>query len=152
MPLWITAVVTLALASLGVVIIRRLSSLSARGWWLSGLGVLANILYTVVALYPLRPYDLESSLLVLAALPIGFIAQTVGAILCVKAIIQAPGAGDIRERLVLAANVLVLLASLMVLVMLGDGFYLLAAVPGGCLVTFTLFCIYYALQRAEQQA
>ena len=148
----VTTVVTVTLAGLGLVTIPRFSSLRARGWGLSGLGVLANMLYAAIALYPWRSNDPESSLLVLAALPIGFIAQTVGAVLCLKAIVLGPSAGDTVGRLALAGNLVVLLVALVVLVVLGGGFYLLAAVPGACLVAFIMFCIHYALQRAEQRA
>jgi hypothetical protein len=153
MLLWVlTTVVTVALVGLGLIIIPRLRRLRARGWCLSGLGVLANVLYAAVALYPGGKYDGESSVLVLAALPIGFIAQTAGAVLCVKAILVTPGLGDTLERLVLAGNLVVLLAALVAFVVLGDGFYLLAAVPGACLIAFAMFCVHYVLQRDEQRA
>jgi len=49
-------------------------------------------------------------------------------------------------------NLILLLGSLAVLLIVGDGGYLLATVPGACLVVFVMFWIHYWLQRDEQRA
>jgi len=100
MFLWILAIaVVVALTGAGVMFMGRLHGSRARGRCLSGLGVVAGILYTAIALYPWRGYDRESGLFVLAALPIAFIAQTVGAIMCLRVMVMDPeplglGVGD----------------------------------------------------------
>jgi hypothetical protein len=150
---FITSVLTLALAGIGIIAVRRHPSTGSRGWVLTGLGVLASVLYTAVALYPWRGYDdAETSLFVLGALPIGFVTQTVGAVLFLKTIVVASGGNSLLNRLGLAGNIVVLLGVLALSLVLGDGFYVLAALTGACVFTIVMFYVYYALLRDEQRA
>ena len=153
MFLWILAIaVVVALTGAGVMFMGRLHGSRARGRCLSGLGVVAGILYTAIALYPWRGYDRESGLFVLAALPIAFIAQTVGAIMCLRVMVMDPEAREPWDWVCVTGNLILLLGSLAVLLIVGDGGYLLATVPGACVVVFVMFWIHYWLQRDEQRA